>query len=122
MDLEETTRKIILLPIEFRKVGNDKSIYSLLKETQYFNVYNKISESNILKELDNHDEYINCWLSWSQDKRSNEGWYFLRKENNKYVVGYMRSDGKKEEYKEFDNAINACAAYIKREIETIRQG
>lgn len=120
MKVEELIKRIVLLPSEFKRIENNKSIYSLLKDTQYFVLYDKITESNIHQELNNYTEYVDHWLRWSENKRRNGGWYFLKEGNNKFVVGYMGSHGRTEEYKEFNNAVDACASYIKKEIESIR--
>lgn len=73
-----------------------------------------------LQELINHLDCIESWLAWPEDKRSTNGWYLLRKENDKYVVGNIGSDGQINEKLEFDDATKACSVFIKREIESIR--
>lgn len=120
MDLKDVIKKIILLPVDFNATGNNKSICSLLRDTEYYETYNTVTENAIELELTNQTQYIAPWLIWSENKRSNNGWYFLKKKNNKFVVGYLRPDGKVEMNIEFDNSIEACAHYIKKEIESIR--
>lgn len=119
MNKETLISSIVNLPENFYSLGNI-SIYSLLKETGYFEMYNQVDEINIVKELIRNPEYINQWLSWSEDKRSCSGWYFKQNGDNKYIVGYYPA---KEDLKtiEYSDIKEACAAFIKREIEDIRK-
>jgi uracil-DNA glycosylase len=71
-----------------------------------------------LKELTRHSECISFWLNLSEGKRSDSGWYFRQIDNCKYVVGYFSPKGNLE-ITEYLNEIEACAAFIKREIEAI---
>ncbi|GAA0875039.1 hypothetical protein GCM10009118_14470 [Wandonia haliotis] len=119
MGIKDIIKQILFLPFEFVQ-DNNHSIYSLLQNTGYFNVYSKITQSTILQELTNHSNCIEYWLSWSENKRSTDGWYFIKKDNDKYVVGNINSDGQNSKYFEFDSAAQACSIFIKREIESIR--
>ena len=95
------------------------SIYALLKETGYFELHNEISESNIYEVLIQHPECINQWLSWSEDKRSSSGWYFKQDEDGKYIVGFFPTS-KDFNVNIYSDKTEACAVFIKREIEDIR--
>jgi hypothetical protein len=118
MNIETIISSIVNLPDKFNRVANI-SIYSLLKETGYFEMHNQVNEIGIIKYLVNHTECINQWLCWSEDKRSSSGWYFKESEEGKYLVGYFPT---KENFKpiEYSDLTEACAAYIKHEIEDIR--
>lgn len=122
MDLISIIKKIIFLPIEFGKNNNNQSIYSLLQLTGYFDVYDKITETAILQELINHLDCVEYWLAWSENKRSTNGWFFLKKESGMYVVGNIGLNGQINEEFEFDDATKACTVFIKKEIESIRMG
>ncbi|MEO4004180.1 hypothetical protein [Flavobacterium sp. CAU 1735] len=111
-------KSILSLPEKFHVLGN-ASIYSLLKETGYFEINSQINEATILDELNKHPEYINYWLNWSDDKRTTSGWYFKQNENGKYVVGYFPVS-EQSRLMEYSDLKDACAAFIKREIEEIR--
>lgn len=110
-------KDIIFLPKTF--YGGNASIFSLLKKSGYFELHNEISEADIFESLTQHLECIDQWLSLSEDKRSSSGWYFKHNDDGKYVVGYFPW---KETIAttEYQNKIEACAAFIKREIENIR--
>lgn len=120
MDLIIIIKKIIFLPIEFGKNGNNESIYSLLQLIGYFDVYDKITENAILQELINHLDCIEHWLAWSENKRSTDGWFFLKKGSGVYVVGNIGLNGQVSEKLKFVDATEACAVFIKKEIESIR--
>jgi hypothetical protein len=110
-------KNIIFLPKRFSE-GNT-SIYSLLKESGYFEQHNQISETDIFEELLQHLECIEQWISLSDDKRCSSGWYFKQADNGRYIVGYFPPKGNLNT-SEYNNKIEACAAFIKREIEYIR--
>jgi len=120
MTIKEIIIRILFIPFEFSRSNNTNSVYSLLQETGYFDVYNKITEKAILQELINYLDCIEYWLAWSEDKRSSNSWYFLKKASDKYVVGKISLNGQMNEEFEFDDGVKACSVFIKREIESIR--
>lgn len=118
MNTKDTVNKILSIPREFNNLRNT-SIYSLLKESGYFETYNQVKEVDIAEALKKQPECITDWLMWSEDKRSSSGWYLKQNEFGKYTVGYFpeRKDFKLTEYSDLTEA---CAVFIKREIEEIR--
>ena len=111
--------KIIHLPQKYRNIPT-KSIYTLLKETGYFEAYDQITEEDILNVLVQYPAVINDWISWSADKRCSPSWYFLENEQGKYIVGYFSHRENEKQKIEYSDIKTACAAFIKREIESIR--
>lgn len=107
----------IILPKQFYE-GNI-SFQTLLKGSGYIEHHNEINEEDILEKLTYHLECINEWLNLSEDKRCCSGWYFKQGDNGKYLVGYYPPQ---ENLKttEYIDEVEACAAYIKREIEDLR--
>ena len=95
------------------------SVFSLLKDSGYFDAYESISEEDIRAALDGHTDCIGDWLLYSQDKRSDEGWYFQQKDGGGYIVGYF--PGYKEQPRQYSSSTDACAFFIKRESEDIRE-
>jgi len=58
----------------------------------------------------------------SEDKRSNSVWYFQQENEETFVVGFFdRKNSKMNQLIKYTDRIEACAAFIKREIEDIRQ-
>jgi hypothetical protein len=119
MNKEITSNNIIHLPEKFWK-QRDVSIYSLLKESGYFELHNQISEANILDALTKHPKCVGKWLTWSADKRNSSGWYFKQDGNGKYIVGFFPSN-ENLKMTEYLDVKEACAAFVKREIENIRK-
>ena len=117
MKKSQIINDIIFLPKRFYE--GDISIHSLLKASGYFEHHNEINEADILEELTHHLECIDGWLSLSEDKRSSSGWYFKQNNNCKYLVGYFPPQ-ENLRITEYLDEIEACAAFIKREIEDIR--
>ena len=74
----------------------------------------QIDLQQVLKENPNIVDY---WLQMSEDNRSTPAWY-LRKsvEGSKWEVGYY-PEGK---VMYFDDAVDACATYIKNYISQLR--
>ena len=118
MNKHHTIKNIIFLAKNFS--GGNASIYSLLKESGYFELHNQISGADIFEELTQHLECIDQWLSLSEDKRSSSGWYFKQNDSGKYIVGYFPPKDNLET-SEYLDKVKACAAYIKQEIEDIRK-
>ena len=119
MNINNIIERIILLPRLVKSTGN-KPIYTLLKDTGYFEIAEQIDEDDFNKALKQHPECINEWLALSDDKRTSSGWYFKELDNEKYVVGYL--DLKETDHfdVEFSDIADACAFFIKHEIDNSR--
>ena len=98
---------------------NNVAIYSLLKEVGYFDMYNEVSEDVIREALLLHPNCVNDWIRFSEDKRSSAGWYF-QQNGIDYEVGFFSLNKNNIGPTKYSNSIEACAAFIKREIESIR--
>jgi hypothetical protein len=119
MERNQIIKSIMSLPEKFYSEQNE-SIYTLLKETGYFELHAEINEKDIFDLLIQYPEHIKQWLNWSENKRSSSGWYFKESENQKYIVGSFPDNGKLKT-SEYTNAAEACSFFIKREIEDIRK-
>lgn len=114
----DLAKKVIYCAKNFYSPG-DASMFSLLKESGYFELYELISETDIEKALSLYPECINEWLIWSENKRTGSGWYITQSENKNYLVGYY-ADADNIKTIEYTNAIEACSAFIMQEVEAIR--
>lgn len=114
--IDEVIERIINLPFDFSH--KNKSIYSLLQESGYFESNNLINEDQIAEMLHKHPQSIDDWLRWSENKRTSSGWYFKKDEKERYGVGHYPDNN--FQYMVFADKFQACAAYIKREIDTIK--
>lgn len=120
MDIKKVINEILDLPKRFYSAENNQSIHSLLKDTGYFEAYDSINEDKVKEALEQQPKYIDQWLSWSEDKRGGSGWYFIKSGGQKYVIGFLNSDTIISEKVEYSDKNSACAAFIKREAESIR--
>jgi hypothetical protein len=111
-------KKILDIPHDFNAQGNI-SPYDLLKKSGYFENYENINEKNILKELKKNPKYAEQWFIFSGDQKSG-GWYLEEVSKDSYILGYYPNDPNLKSI-EFNDKNEACAAFIKRKIEIIRQ-
>ena len=118
MKVNDALNGLINLPRKFNSVIN-KSIYDLLKETGYFEIHDKISVESIRNRLAQSPEYVEDWILYSKDKRNSSGWYFKQEDSQRYVVGFLNGKGNNS-HKEYADRLEACAIFIKHEIDNIR--
>jgi predicted nucleotide-binding protein (sugar kinase/HSP70/actin superfamily) len=113
----KNNRKIVQicnLAKEYEQVQN-KSVFELLKNI-------KVKENDfpsidhIKNYLSHNISLIESWLSYSMDKRTIEGWYFNRKNRNRYIIGYFSNDASKRKELKYSNPANACAFFIYNEL------
>lgn len=118
MDIEKMIKDIVFITTKFY-LEDDKSIYTLLKETGYFQHNKQVSKSDIYNYLKLYPQCISQWIAWSENKRSNSGWYFTKESEIEYTVGYLASSQVLDS-KKYSDMIEACADFIMHEIEDIR--
>jgi len=118
MNKKHLLRSIVKLPDDFNSRG-DISSYLLLKEMGYFQKHNQVMEIDIKNELVKHPESIEQWIRWSEDKRTSSGWYFQQAGSNSFSVSPCTASQDSPAL-HFSDKHAACAAFIKREIEDIR--
>ncbi len=110
---------IIYLPRRFNET-NDRSIHTLLIETGYAAVRDQITIKAIRSFLMIHPECVLDWLQYSENKRATAGWYLKMGCSGEYIVEYCPRDSKqKVNGQSFPNRTEACAVFVKREIDSI---
>ena len=109
-------RNICELPVNFSV--NNKSPLQLAMESGFLNYNKEIKPVLIKKYLENHPHLIEEWIIWSENKRTDKG-YFLQL-GDKFIVGYIDST-KKGLMKtiEYKTALDACSDFILLEICSI---
>jgi hypothetical protein len=118
-DINSVVTKVIEIPIDFKK--GDKSMYTLVIDSGYPEVYEHVLEGIIEQALENKPDLINEWIILSENQRIPEG-YYLRNEGEKFIVSYFSTkDGYKEAKTEYPSIGKACSAFIKHKIEFCRQ-
>ncbi len=116
-DKGKLLQEIIFLPRLYH--NRNISSFEILKQSGYFKCNNQITNLDILNAINKQPEVITDWLTWSENKRTGKGWVF-EKAGEKYSVYYYPYK-KKQEALTFSNGNEACAAFIKNEIEDIRK-
>ncbi len=116
----EIIKDICNIPVDCHEMGTI-SVYDLTKQSGYFENQNSISSEDIKKYLLLNTNIANEWLQYSEDKRTDSGWYFTKNDkHNKYIVGYL-SNGNRCNETVFSNIVDACTMFILSELEVIRQ-
>lgn len=113
-DIIEIARKAASLPRDFYAVGT-LSIFDLLKRSGYFSEHDTIGLSELEDALSSRKELLSAWFSYSENKRSGDGWYLVTDEG-KYFVGHL----KRGEKTSFSDKVKAVAFFAKQELESIR--
>jgi hypothetical protein len=108
--------KILRIPHNFYRTQT-KSWNTLLHQSGYFEMSDKINEEEIMERLKIHPHLIDQWLQWSDDQRCTPTWYFTKGEDGKCFVGHHPA-GKEFEEINTANEFKACAAFIKRQLES----
>ena len=121
MNQNDMLAQIVSLPQTFHSLGN-VSVFALLEATGYFRLHNQISEENIRAALRRCPEYVKEWMQYAEDQRTSSGWYVTLNDEGCYETGYIADVRNRTNRVQYDNAIDACAAFIKHEIESIRTG
>lgn len=131
----ETIEKLLAVPIDYRDLGN-VGLQELVRRSGYFEVHEQVTEEEIRRVLLQHPEYVNVWLTYSEDKRTSSGWYLLRESEQTYVVGYFEADVVVQDPQTHTVKVVGCrhrdrqtyvegtaagAAFIKREAEVLRR-
>ncbi|NQU40346.1 MAG: hypothetical protein HQ523_10375 [Lentisphaerae bacterium] len=110
---------IIHLPRSLNSTEGE-SIHSLLLATGYARVAGEITMEMLRDAVALHHECVSEWLQYSEDKRSMPGWYFKRAGSTSLTVGYFSDEREMIERRcSYDDQAEACAAFIKREIDSV---
>ena len=99
------------------------SIFDLLKETGYFELHNGVSVSDIRNALARDPACVQEWMQYIDDQRCSSSWYFVLNDEGLYEVGFYDSNAdpaRSNQVVQYENAMDACAAFIKHQIESIR--
>lgn len=93
---------------------------ALMAESGYREHRTAIDVEKIRTHVAAHPELIGQWIGYSGNKRVSSGWYLSADSvNGPYVVGYFPSSDPSKAEKKYSDGIEACAIYIKHELESI---
>ena len=112
--------EIIAIPRKFHI--RDISIFDLLEETGYLELHNEVSVSDIRNALERELACVQEWMQYSEDQRCSSAWYFTLNDEGLYETSYfdIKAVPNTTNRVQYENAIDACAAFIKHQIESIR--
>jgi hypothetical protein len=111
---QEALAAVCQMPVEYHRRG-DVSILRLAEESDYRAHRTAIGVEHIQRYLESHPELVGEWYVYSDNKRTSTGWYF---DHAGRRVGYF-SGSRREHERTFDDATQACAAFIKHEMDSI---
>jgi hypothetical protein len=112
-----------IVTIPRRMHSEDKSPFTLLKETGYFELHDQVSVSDIREALTPDPACVQEWMQYCSDKRTSSGWYIRLNDEQLYEIGYFDIKADHDTHRvQYESAVDACAAFIKHEIESIRSG
>jgi hypothetical protein len=113
---QSTIIKICEIPIAFSR--GKKSPFELALSSGFVFVRKKDSLEHIKQYIETRDSLLTWWQQWSDDKRTDRG-YYLRLEERK-VVGYFdsRKGGSIKEVV-YNTAVEACSEFILLEVSSI---
>jgi|SRR4026207_240018 len=119
MNTGDVINALLRIPRRFYELGN-VVFMTLLEESGYCAMPDQITESAIRDALNKQPEFMRDWQILSEDKRTS-GWYWQRNPNGGYEVTYISEvTWTDTEVLSYSDEASACAAFIKREIEGVR--
>jgi hypothetical protein len=115
--VQDVVVKVCFIPADFHRRG-DVSVVYLLEESGYDTVRDAITVPILQQHLQGQPSLIDDWAGYSEDKRCSSGWYF---DDGRYSTGYFSSEAGRSREQVFTERTQACAEFIKHELESIRE-
>jgi hypothetical protein len=112
--VQEVISSVCRMSSDFHR-RSDVSILRLAEESDYRAHQTAIAVEDLQQYLQAHQELVGEWYVYSDNKRTSSGWYF---DHAARRVGYY-SGTRREREQTFDDVTQACAVFIKHEIDSI---
>lgn len=109
---------MVRIPRDFETRG-DVSFHALLIASGYADGHVGVDVPMIEDALRAHPEFVGDWLEYSEEKRSSAGWFIRKAASGGWEVGYV-AEGAFEEVSLYQDELEACAAFIKKEIDAVK--
>ena len=119
--MADIAKEIVTIPRKFHT--RDMSVFDLLKETGYCELHDQVLVSDIRKALARDPACVQEWMQYSDDQRCSSSWYFgFDDDEGRYEVGFfdIKADPNSSNRVQYENATDACAAFIKHQIEALQ--
>jgi len=85
-NIDMMIEKVCRIPVEFKSAGT-RSVNDLVKESGYLENTAFLTVESVESCLRKHPGLANAWLQYSEDKRTDAGWYESEKVlNTRWVV------------------------------------
>jgi hypothetical protein len=114
--LQDVVAKVCSIPSDFHTRG-DVSVVFLLEESGYDTVRDAVTVPIIEQHLQAHPHLIDVWSCYSCDQRSSSGWFF---DDGRCTTGHYSSSAGRSREQVFAERSQACAEFIKLELESWR--
>jgi hypothetical protein len=124
MQSDALLSRVCCLPQEFRRRG-DISMVGLLGESGYLRSPRTITEERLAEYFRSNPDAIHAWLLESMDQRCSPAWYLQSDAAGTWTVGYLNRGGQREAEVSYEDAAQACAAFVARwlvQLENIVNG
>jgi hypothetical protein len=118
-EAQVTAEAVARLPRTFHTRG-DLSAYAILEQSGYFDRHVHVTPDLLAAVLASDASLVDDWLALSENKRTSSGWYF-RQNPTGFTVAFVDEAGNKVDERIYADRIEACAEFIKREVEEMRQ-
>lgn len=113
--LTETVARVGQLARDFHTAGS-RSPDALFESSGYREQRRSVGEAQLADYFAHNPELVDHWLIYSSDKRC-DGWYLCEDADGAYRLGCFPSERSKQE-RRFTSRVEACAAYVKIEMES----
>jgi hypothetical protein len=120
MPKDEVLGRLLTLPADFSRRGN-VSVTTLLVQSGYCERHSDILEEDIERAISANPQHIIGWIEYSENKRTESGWYIKQEGQAGFVVGNCTPGRNEDQRSHYSDKAKACAAFIKMEIESIRE-
>ena len=115
-NIDMMIEKVCRIPVEFKSAGT-RSVNDLVKESGYLENTAFLTVESVESCLRKHPGLANAWLQYSEDKRTDAGWYLRRiGEGTEYEMGRLQTG----ERAEFADQVRAAAEFVIREVRSIQ--
>lgn len=114
------TRSVCETPADFRAVGG-KSVHGLLKASGYLKHRDFLTRDAVDRYVRGHPEVVAAWQQYSEDKRTNGGWYFTTDASD-VEVGYFDARHGVRDVQQYPSREEACTEFILKEVHEIARG
>lgn len=115
----QIAKVVVGMPREFHLRGR-VSIRTLLEDSGYNQNHDFVDVETIEDALRANPDMVKDWVEYSEGKRTSSGWYIRQQESSNWEVGYYGPGGSNQ-VSLYDQELLACAAFVKLELEAIRE-